>query len=80
MNKPKLLKVYYCTECAELEVKTATPKIRGCKMSSFHKWIILGERGPDKYLCDNCGIKVNTNDIPTEIGCRKGTSHKWTKI
>jgi hypothetical protein len=81
MNKTKLLKVYCCAECSEVEVKTATPKIRGCKMASFHRWIVLGEKGLDKYVCEACGVKVNTHEAPSTQGCRKSaTGHKWNKI
>ena len=45
MHKPKELKVYCCAECRETEVKTTTPKIRGCKKASFHHWIFMGEKG-----------------------------------
>ncbi|MGP8217585.1 MAG: hypothetical protein ACLQQ4_18600 [Bacteroidia bacterium] len=80
MNKTKLLKVYCCAECSEVEVKTTTPKIRGCKTASFHRWIIMGEKGLGKYVCTACGVKVNTNMVPSQQGCRKAASHSWSKI
>jgi hypothetical protein len=80
MHKPKLLKVYCCAECSEVEVKTITPKIRGCKKASFHRWVCMGERGEDKYVCDVCNIKINTSTIPSQYGCLGGKFHNWTKV
>ena len=80
MHKTKLLKVYACVHCAQVEVGTTTPKIRGCKSASFHRWITMGEKGLDKYVCDACGVKVNTHTVPALQGCRKAPSHIWTKI
>jgi hypothetical protein len=80
MYKPKELKVYCCAECFEVQVKTSTPKIKGCKKSSFHRWTYMGERGPDRYMCSVCGIKINTLGVPTGYGCKEGRTHKWTKV
>jgi hypothetical protein len=79
MHKTKLLKVYTCAYCAEVEVMTATPKIRGCKKSSFHRWVCVGERGLDKYVCQSCGIKVNIYGTPSDEGCTVGKTHTWNK-
>lgn len=82
MHKSKLLKVYSCAYCAEVEVGTSTPKIRGCKKSSFHHWVCLGERGLEKYVCQSCGIKVNIYGTPSTEGCTvgEGKSHTWNKV
>ncbi len=80
MHKEKSLKVYACANCAEVEVKTATPKIRGCKKSSFHNWVLIGERGLDKYVCQSCGIKVNIFGTPSQEGCSVAKTHTWNKV
>lgn len=80
MSKSKSLKVYTCVYCADVEVGTSTPKIRGCKKSSFHHWVYLGEKGLDKYVCQNCGIKVNIYGMPSQEGCTGGKTHNWNKI
>lgn len=80
MHKEKILNVYCCSACSEVQVKTSTPKIRGCKASSFHNWITVGEKGLNKYKCERCGVKVNTTDIPLQSGCKDGTKHEWKKI
>jgi len=79
MHKSKQLKVYCCTECMEIEVKTTTPKIRGCKKSSFHRWIYMGERGLDRYVCSVCELKINTHGVPIDSGFKDGHIHQWTK-
>jgi hypothetical protein len=80
MYKPKELSVYCCTACFEVQVKTSTPKIKGCKKTSFHNWLVLGEKGLNKYVCQACGVKVNTVDPPVESGCVEGKKHQWNKV
>jgi len=80
MHKAKSLSVYCCTACFEVQVKTTTPKIRGCKKSSFHNWMVMGEKGLNKYVCEGCGVKVNTVEIPAQAGCRDGKKHEWKKV
>jgi hypothetical protein len=80
MNKERILNVYCCSACSEVQVKTTTPKIRGCKVSSFHNWILLGEKGLNKYKCEGCGVKVNTIDMPLDSMCKDGKKHVWKKI
>jgi len=80
MFKQKILKVYCCTECFETEVKNITPKIRGCKKASFHNWIVLGEKGQERYICNVCGVKVNTDGVPSQVGCKDKQPHQWTKV
>jgi hypothetical protein len=63
-----------------VQVKTTTPKIRGCKKSSFHNWVLLGEKGLNKFTCDACGVKVNTIEMPQQAGCVDGKKHDWKKI
>jgi hypothetical protein len=79
MNKPKLLNVYCCSACSEVEVKTSTPRIKGCKKSFLHNWVFLGEKGIEKYVCKNCGVKVNMIGVPATIGCAAGKSHEWER-
>lgn len=80
MQKPKELKVYCCAECMETEVKTTTPKIRGCKKASFHRWIYMGDKGTERYVCNTCGVKINTMGMPAAMGCKEGQQHKWAKV
>ena len=80
MHKAKSLSVYCCTACFEVQVKTTTPKIRGCKKSSLHNWMVMGEKGLNKYVCEGCGVKVNTVEIPAQAGCRDGKKHEWKKV
>ncbi len=79
MFKQKILKVYCCTECFETEVKNTTPKIRGCKKATFHRWIYMGDKGQERYVCTVCSVKVNTEEVPTQFGCKDGHPHKWVK-
>jgi len=80
MYKVKNLSVYCCSACSEVQVKTTTPKIRGCKRASFHNWMLIGEKGLNKYVCDGCGVKVNTMEVPLQNGCLGGKNHNWTKV
>lgn len=80
MKKEKNLNVYCCSACSEVQVKTTTPKIRGCSKASFHNWVIVGEKGLDRYVCEGCGAKVKTFDIPLSNGCLGGKSHIWRKL
>lgn len=80
MSKSKILNVYCCTACQEVQVKTSTPKIRGCKKTAFHNWMLMGEKGMNKYACEACGVKVNTIDMPQQSGCRDGKKHEWKKV
>jgi hypothetical protein len=63
----------------ETEVKTTTPKIRGCKKSSFHHWIYMGDKGQERYTCPVCGVKINTYGPPAVMGCKDGQTHQWVK-
>lgn len=80
MHKPKELSVYCCSACSEVEVKTSTPKIRGCKKASMHMWVTLGEKGLNKYVCESCKVKVNTTEIPSTSGCAVNKTHTWNKV
>ena len=80
MNKERILNVYCWSSCFEVQVKTITPKIRGCKKASFHSWMLLGEKGLNKYKCDGCGVKVNTIENPLQNGCKDAKKHDWKKI
>ncbi|HTA81709.1 MAG TPA: hypothetical protein VK783_02165 [Bacteroidia bacterium] len=80
MHKEKSLTVYSCSACSEVEVKTSTPKIRGCKKASMHMWVTLGEKGLNKFVCENCKVKVNTTDVPALNGCAVGGTHNWRKV
>ena len=80
MGKEKILNVYCCTACFEVQVKTSTPKIRGCKVSAFHNWMTMGEKGMNKYKCEVCGVKVNTIEEPLQTGCKNGNKHEWKKV
>ncbi len=80
MSKERILNVYCCSACSEVQVKTSTPKIRGCKVSAFHYWILMGEKGLNKYKCEGCGVKVNTIDAPLAAGCKDGKKHEWNKL
>jgi hypothetical protein len=80
MHKPKALNVYCCSACSEVQVKTTTPKIRGCKKAAFHNWMTVGEKGLNKYICQGCGVKVNTVDVPLLNGCLGGKNHLWNKV
>lgn len=80
MHKEKKLNVYQCTACFEVQVKTSTPKIKGCKSSAFHNWLTIGEKGLNKYKCEVCGVKVNTIDMPIPAGCKGGNKHEWKKV
>lgn len=80
MNKLKTLSVYSCTACQEVQVRTSTPKIKGCRKTTFHNWITVGEKGINKYVCHGCGMKVNTIDMPVESGCKDGNKHGWNKV
>lgn len=80
MHKEKTLNVYCCSACFEVQVKTATPKIRGCSKASFHTWVMVGEKGLDKYTCEGCGTKVKTFEPPLSTGCKDGKSHIWKKM
>lgn len=80
MGKEKILNVYCCSACHEVQVKTSTPKIKGCKVSAFHNWMVMGEKGLNKHVCKTCGVKVNTVETPLEAGCNDGKKHEWTKV
>ena len=80
MHKEKVLNVYLCTSCFEVQVKTSTPKIRGCKVFAFHNWVLAGEKGLNKYKCEGCGVKVNTVAAPIQAGCKGGKEHEWNKL
>jgi hypothetical protein len=32
------------------------------------------------YICEKCTVLIQTDKIPTNIGCPKGSMHKWHKI
>jgi hypothetical protein len=32
------------------------------------------------YQCSNCSAVVKKNELPSRIGCSKGTSHKWVQL
>jgi len=80
MNKPKQLKVYCCSACNEVEVRTNTPKIKGCKKSFLHNWVYMGEKGIEKYVCKSCGVKVNTMGTPTLSPCSVSKNHVWERL
>ena len=80
MGKEKILNVYCCTACFEVQVKTSTPKIRGCKKTTFHNWMLMGEKGMNKYVCEGCRVKVNTIDMPPQSACKDGKKHEWKKV
>lgn len=80
MHKEKILNVYLCTACFEAQVKTSTPKIKGCKATAFHNWMLVGEKGMNKFKCEGCGVKVNTTEMPILAGCKGGAKHDWKKV
>lgn len=79
MHKAKILKVFCCSACSEVEVKTTMPNLRGCKKTGLHNWVLMGEKGLGKYVCKGCGVKVNTTDVPTQYPCTGGAAHQWEK-
>lgn len=80
MSKERILNVYCCSACSEVQVKTSTPKIKGCQVSTFHNWMLMGEKGLNKYKCEVCGVKVNTVAIPLLAGCKDGKKHEWKSL
>jgi hypothetical protein len=40
----------------------------------------MGEKGLNKYVCEGCGLKVNTIDMPLQSGCSGGKKHEWRKV
>lgn len=73
-------KWYSCAYCAELTKSTSSPNQGGCPEKRTHQWVTIGEVGPNKKKCRNCGIEVSVKMSAQQVGCTKGNSHTWYNV
>ena len=83
---------YYwnCQNCYKVVKSETKPESGFCEDNfftgststwTFHHWVRLCKAGTAyTYQCQNCGIQLQTNDVPKMGACRYGANHVWNQL
>lgn len=83
---------YYwnCQNCYKVVKSESKPESGFCESNFFtgststwtvHRWVRLCKAGSlHTYQCQNCGIQLQTNDVPKMGACRYGANHVWNQL
>lgn len=62
------------------EKSDRTPSTLGCRASSFHQWVDLGDVGMENYVCKKCGLHLESHRTPSTLGCTASSFHQWVDL
>lgn len=80
---------YYwnCQSCYKVVKSESKPESGFCESNfcagnwTVHSWVRLCKVGSlHTYQCQNCGIQLQTNDVPKMGACRYGANHVWNQL
>ncbi|WP_278519267.1 hypothetical protein [Leyella stercorea] len=80
---------YYwnCQNCYKVVKSESKPESGFCESNfisghwTVHSWVRLCKAGSlHTYQCQNCGIQLQTNDVPKMGACRYGANHVWNQL
>lgn len=80
---------YYwnCQNCYKVVKSESKPESGFCESNfcagnwTVHSWVRLCKVGSlHTYQCQNCGIQLQTNDVPKMGACRYGANHVWNQL
>lgn len=80
---------YYwnCQNCYKVVKSESKPESGFCESNfcagnwTVHSWARLCKVGSlHTYQCQNCGIQLQTNDVPKMGACRYGANHVWNQL
>ena len=80
---------YYwnCQNCYKVVKSESKPESGFCESNfisghwTVHSWVRLCKAGSlHTYQCQNCGIQLQTNDVPQMGACRYGANHVWNQL
>ena len=81
--------IYYwnCQNCYKVVKSESKPESGFCESNfisghwTVHSWVRLCKAGSlHTYQCQNCGIQLQTNDVPKMGACRYGANHVWNQL